>query len=75
MDINSKCYDFKLLYRPGKKIQNADSLRRLPRQTSNFEILILLEVLFLEDLEDPPLHASEIGKMKFRDPILSRVRN
>lgn len=47
----------------------------MARQTSDFEISVPLEVLLLEDLEDPLLHASEIGKITLRDPTLSRVLN
>lgn len=80
-------YDFKLIFRPDKrtrmltsfidqKIKNADALSRLSRPAPDFEIPVPLEVLFIEDLEDPPLHASEIEKkMTERDPVLSRVLN
>nr|XP_042911622.1 uncharacterized protein LOC122272250 [Parasteatoda tepidariorum] len=31
-------YDYTLIHRPGKKIQNADSLSRLPKETDKFEV-------------------------------------
>lgn len=47
----------------------------MPRQVPNFEILhVPLEALFLEDLEDPPLYAIEVGKV-VKDNTLFHVLN
>nr|XP_042912120.1 uncharacterized protein K02A2.6-like [Parasteatoda tepidariorum] len=68
-------YDYTPIHGPGKKIQNADSLSRLLKDTDKFEVPGPLEVLFTENLQDPPLQAAEIAKLTLRDPILSRVLN
>ena len=66
-------YDFKLIHRPGKKIENADALSRLPRKLPNIEIPPLSEVYFLEETEDLLLYAHDIAKMTSKDSILSHV--
>lgn len=68
-------YDYTLTHKPGRNISNADSLSRLPKKTSSFEVPAPLEVLFTEELQDPPLQSAEISKLTLRDPVLSRVLN
>ncbi|GBM59600.1 Uncharacterized protein K02A2.6 [Araneus ventricosus] len=68
-------YDFTIIHRPGKKIQNADALSRLPLETPETDIPSPPEVLFLEELHNPLVKADEISKATLRDPVLSRVLN
>ncbi|GBM93183.1 hypothetical protein AVEN_181979-1 [Araneus ventricosus] len=68
-------YYFTIIYRPRKKIQNADALSRLPLETPETDIPSPPEVLFLEELHNPPVKADEISQATLRDPVLSRVLN
>lgn len=68
-------YDYDLIHRPGKEIPNADALSRLPLTVPEFPVPPPLEVLFLEDILNPPLHAEDIARMTTQDPILPRVPN
>ncbi|KFD64029.1 hypothetical protein M514_23739 [Trichuris suis] len=70
-----QAYKFKLVYKPGSEISNADALSRLSQKPLRMEIPGLPEVLFLEELPAPPLTAANISKMTLRDPLLSRVLN
>lgn len=63
-------YDFKLISQP-----STDALNRLSRQAPDFKIAVPLEVLFLKELEDPLLHASEIEKNDCKRSYVSRVLN
>ncbi|GBN52888.1 Transposon Tf2-11 polyprotein [Araneus ventricosus] len=68
-------YDFTIIHHPGKKIQNADALSRLPLEIPETDIPSPPEVLFLEELHNPPVKADEISQATLRDPVLSRVLN
>ncbi|GBO28222.1 Transposon Ty3-G Gag-Pol polyprotein [Araneus ventricosus] len=68
-------YDFTIIHRPGKKMQNADALSRLPVETPETDIPSPPEVLFVEELYNPPVKADEISQATLRDPVLSRVLN
>ncbi|GBO23854.1 Transposon Ty3-G Gag-Pol polyprotein [Araneus ventricosus] len=68
-------YNFTIIHRPGKKIQNADALSRLPLEIPETDIPSPPEVLFLEELHNPPVKADEISQATLRDPVLSRVLN
>ncbi|GBN90691.1 Uncharacterized protein K02A2.6 [Araneus ventricosus] len=58
---------------PEKKIQNADALSRLP--TPETDISSPPEVLFLEELHNPPVKADEISQANLSDTMLSQVIN
>lgn len=68
-------YDYNLVYCPGKSIGNADGLSRLPLPSTEANIPPPMEVLLLEALEKPPLHAVDISRMTEEDPLLRRVLN
>ncbi|GBN23779.1 hypothetical protein AVEN_104389-1 [Araneus ventricosus] len=50
-------YDFTVIHRPGKKIQNANSPSRLPLETPETDIPSPPKVLFPEELHNPPVKA------------------
>lgn len=68
-------YEFELIYRPGKEIPNADALSRLPTQFSAMKVPSPLEVFFLEEAENLPLHACDIARLSAKDPVLSQILN
>ncbi|XP_064469269.1 uncharacterized protein K02A2.6-like [Ornithodoros turicata] len=68
-------YNYDLVHQPGRNIRHADALSRLPLGVPEFVVPPPLEVLFLEGMPNPPLHAEDIAQMTARDPILSRVLN
>ncbi|GBN43134.1 hypothetical protein AVEN_48548-1 [Araneus ventricosus] len=68
-------YDFTIIHRPGKKIQNADVLSRLPLVTPETDIPSPPEVLFLEELQNSPVKADVISQANLRDLVLLRVLN
>ncbi|GBN09186.1 hypothetical protein AVEN_186927-1 [Araneus ventricosus] len=68
-------YDFTIIHSPGKKIQNADTLSSFPLETPETDIPSPPEVLFLEELHNPPVKADKISQATLRDSILSRVLN
>ncbi|GBN84323.1 Transposon Ty3-I Gag-Pol polyprotein [Araneus ventricosus] len=68
-------YDFTIIRRPGKKKQNADALSRLPIKTPETDFPSPPEMLFIEELHNPPVKADEISQAKLRDPVLFRVLN
>uniref|UniRef100_A0A5S6QBK2 RNA-directed DNA polymerase n=1 Tax=Trichuris muris TaxID=70415 RepID=A0A5S6QBK2_TRIMR len=68
-------YDYSLVYRPGRDLENADALSRLPLPGPTAEVPAPLEVLLLESMPDPPIAAKQIAQMTNQDPILARVRN
>ncbi|XP_023210631.1 uncharacterized protein K02A2.6-like [Centruroides sculpturatus] len=67
-------YDYILVYRQGKSIQNADALSRLPvaevpEQQPNERDIFLIDVM-----ECPSLSARKIALATDKDPILSKVK-
>ncbi|GBO34764.1 Transposon Tf2-9 polyprotein, partial [Araneus ventricosus] len=68
-------YNFNVINRPGKKIQNADALSRLPLETPKTDIPLPHDVLFLEELYNPSVKADEISQATLRYTVLSRVLN
>nr|XP_056721023.1 uncharacterized protein K02A2.6-like [Euleptes europaea] len=68
-------YDFRLLHRPGSSIANADALSRLPLKDSDPDPSPAYNVMLLETLPEPPLHASDIAAHTAKDRTLARVLN
>uniref|UniRef100_A0A5S6Q2K1 Reverse transcriptase domain-containing protein n=1 Tax=Trichuris muris TaxID=70415 RepID=A0A5S6Q2K1_TRIMR len=73
--IALSAYDYKIVYRPGKQIGNADALSRLPQPGNLTEVPPPLEVLLLESMTDPPITAKQIAEETTKDPVLSQVRD
>nr|XP_056718397.1 uncharacterized protein K02A2.6-like [Euleptes europaea] len=68
-------YDFRLLHRPGSSIANADALSRLLLKDSDPDPSPAYNVMLLETLPEPPLHASDIAAHTAKDRTLARVLN
>ncbi|XP_064081047.1 uncharacterized protein LOC135197828 [Macrobrachium nipponense] len=69
-------YDYKLKYKPGCKIPNADCLSRFPMQINEFEPPnVGEEVLLLEHVDTTNVNSSDIRRWTDRDPVLSQVRS
>lgn len=68
-------YQYKIVYKKGSEISNADGLSHLPLPTASSQnILVPREhVLLLEHLSYGPITATQIKTMTFRDKLLSRV--
>nr|XP_056710963.1 uncharacterized protein K02A2.6-like [Euleptes europaea] len=68
-------YDFRLLHRPGSSIANADALNWLLLKDSDPDPSPAYNVMLLETLPEPPLHASDIAAHTAKDRTLARVLN
>ena len=67
-------YQYKIVYKRGSEISNADGLSRLPLPTSSQTIPVPSEhVLLLEHLSSGPVTATQIETMTRQDKVLSRV--
>ena len=67
-------YDYRILYRPGREIRNADGLSRLPLSEAPSEVPVPGEtVLLMERLELSSVNARKIAQWTGSDPILARV--
>ena len=67
-------YDYKLVYKTGTQLHTADALSRLPSERAPSEPPSVPEmVLMLEQLDEGPVHSTQIKAMTARDPQLSRV--
>jgi len=69
-------YNYRLVYKPGSKIANADCLSRFPLQVTYPEPpKVGEEVLLLEHLALTTVCAEDIRRWTDRDPVLARVRS
>nr|XP_056704982.1 uncharacterized protein K02A2.6-like [Euleptes europaea] len=68
-------YDFRLLHHPWSSIANADVLSRLPLKDSDPDPSPAYNVMLLETLPEPPLHASDIAAHTVKDRTLAHVLN
>ena len=69
-------YDYKLIYKPGCKIPNADCLSRFPLKVEEFEPpKVGEEVLLLEQFRTASIKSDDIRYWTDRDPTLSYIRN
>ena len=69
-------YDYKLCYRPGCSIPNADCLSRLPMKVSDFEPpSVGEEVMLVELLNNSCIKVEDIRRWTDRDPVLSVVKS
>ena len=69
-------YEYTIVFKQGNKNGNADGLSRLPCSESVEEQSdpeLEETILFMEDIEAPPVTAKQIKKWTQADPILSRV--
>ncbi|KRY82815.1 Transposon Ty3-I Gag-Pol polyprotein [Trichinella pseudospiralis] len=66
-------YDYTINYRPGKEIANADALSRLPKQSTENNDPQNSVILFLETIDNFPLHSKDIARITAKDPILTRI--
>ncbi|KRX55884.1 Transposon Ty3-I Gag-Pol polyprotein [Trichinella sp. T9] len=66
-------YDYTIIYRAGKEIANADSLSRLPKQSTENNGSHNPVILLLETIDNSPLHSKDIAQITAKDPILTRV--
>ena len=69
-------YDYKLCYKQGCKIPNADCLSRFPLKVNEIEPpFVGEEVLLLEQFDKTNVKSDDIRRWTDRDPILSYVRS
>ena len=68
-------YQYKIVYKKGSKISNADGLSRLPLPTSSSENIPVPSehVLLLEHLSSGPVTATQVKTMACQDKVISRV--
>ena len=67
-------YDYKIVYKSGKELCNADGLSRLPLPDSPSTVPLPGEtVLLLECLQHSPVTWNQIKNWTARDPLLSQV--
>ena len=66
-------YDYKLEYRKGKDISNADALSRLPLHVPEDNVLEPIDVLLLEQIPVTQLNSKSIAEATKKDPVLSRI--
>lgn len=71
--VKLAAYDYELVYRPGRRHQNADALSRLPLHDREDEPCPPGDVLMIEALPVSPLTAKRIAKMTLQDPTLSHI--
>ena len=68
-------YDYKLCYKPGCTIPNADCLSRFPLKTDEIEPpCVGEEVMLLEHIDTTNVKADDIRRWTDRDPVMSSVR-
>ena len=68
-------YDYKIVYRPGGEIGNADGLSRLPLPNYPTDIPVPGEtILLMRSLELSEITAERISQWTSRNPLLSRIR-
>ncbi len=73
--LTLQAYNYSFEYRPGKSIDHADALSRLPLPTVQAEPPVPGDtVMLLETLEKFPVTAREIGMWTEKDRTLSRVK-
>ena len=74
--LTLSCYDYNIIYKPGKQHNNADMLSRLPLATAPTDVPVPGDtVMLLETLQSSPVTAKLIKTWTNRDPILSKVRD
>ena len=67
-------YDYKIVYKSGKEICNADGLSRLPLPDSPLAVPLPGEtVCLLECLQQSPVTWNQVKNWTARDPLLSKV--
>jgi len=66
-------YDYDIQHRPGKQMQNADALSRLPMEAAKNDVPAPADILMPEGLPETPITASEVAYQTHKDKILSRV--
>ena len=68
-------YQYKIVYKRGSEISNADGLSRLPLPASSSQTIPVPSehVLLLEHLSSGPVTATQIKTMACQDKVLSRV--
>lgn len=66
-------YNYELLWREGKKHQNADALSRLPLASDVDELAAPGDALRIEGLRKPPMTAEEIAGLTVEDSTLFEV--
>ena len=67
-------YDYKLIYKPGTRVANADCLSRFPLAVTVNAVDVGEEVQLLEHLTYTQVSAEDLKKWTDRDPLLARVR-
>ena len=72
--LTLSAYDFKIKYKPGSHLKNADSLSRLPLPDVPSEVPRAGDILLLmQTLDNSLITSSTIRKWTAVDPVLSRV--
>lgn len=71
--LTLSCYQFKLIYRPGRLLGNADGLSRLPLPTNSVPDSTPADVFMLERSYPDVLSPAAVARMTRRDPLLSQV--
>lgn len=69
-----RAYEYKILYKPGKKHANAETFSRLPLPITGEGTEPADQVLMLDFLDPAPLTAAQIKGWTAKDVILSQVR-
>ena len=74
--LTLSAYDYQIVYKPGSKHANADSLSRLPLPEEPVEVPIPGEtILVMETLDSSSITSCQIRLWTDRDPVLSQVRD
>ena len=74
--LTLSAYDYRIVYRPGRNLLNADALSRLPLPDLPQKVPYPAETVnLLELLETTPVSADQIKHWTARDPLLSQVLN
>ena len=72
--LTLSAYNFKIKYKPGSLLGNADSVSRLPLSDAPENVPMPRETIHLLDtLDNSPIQASSICQWTITDPVLSHV--
>ena len=72
--LTLSAYDYKIVYRPGTEMTNADLLSRLPLPEAPVSVPLPGEtVLLMETLHTSPISAVQLKNWTARDPVLSWI--
>ena len=69
-------YNYELIFKPGRKHGNADSMSRLSFQSDDCEESSVLEnYVLMTELCHSPTTSKDVARYSAKDPILAKVMN